>query len=582
MAIYNFETIDDKAFKLIAFGEIAILSKSYNFSIQSNNVEVYNVNDRSDILCAFKDFSEYSINGSTFASVEDLQLSLYETVFKTALGGSNATSKLYKYAVDVFNDLSALTDAEEGDIARVYNKQGVWILGTLKPEGAYTYLSGVWEYGSRSLQTEILNNDIDILALQNEQVLQNTDLNNLELNKLDKFQTAYHLKDINDLLDIHPANASNEIELSNAVYYIDSLDFDLGVYKLVTNVDTAIHGYSQLLNQMTSNEDNISMITSTGNLFLFDIRFNCTGVNSQVITMTGTGTESLDMKYVELSFGTTGGTINGIRQFFWFGGFGIGGRGFLLQGDISGARISNTRVINFMDYVLKGDTGMTIGNIRSDANITIPSGSVAYDFDYDMITEDEGYQITDGFYDGDGLMVSPFTTGDTLTTEDSRKSFFTNNKGVASMNTFVGGYWLNTTEVTTTISTIDTPVKLNGVTTYFDLSHFTQTSSNSFVKNTDNNNEFIIQGSVTIDGNPNRIFNLIVRKWNDFNSIYEDLITFSKNINNFSGGDDRADFNILVTTNMSVNDRIELWVSNSTDTSNVTMKNSSQLIISKR
>lgn len=81
-------------------------------------------------------------------------------------GGTSGTGKIYKYTVDVFADLATVVDPQEGDIARVYNKQGIWGINQ-KNEGAYTYLSGVWEYGSRSLQTEILNNDADILAIQN-------------------------------------------------------------------------------------------------------------------------------------------------------------------------------------------------------------------------------------------------------------------------------------------------------------------------------------------------------------------------------------------------------------------------------
>lgn len=96
--------------------------------------------------------------------------------FKSALGGSGATAKIYKYTANTYADLATITDQEEGDIARVYNSQGVWILGTQKSEGAYTYLSGVWEYGSRSLQAEVVSNDADILALQNEQVTQNDDI----------------------------------------------------------------------------------------------------------------------------------------------------------------------------------------------------------------------------------------------------------------------------------------------------------------------------------------------------------------------------------------------------------------------
>lgn len=90
-------------------------------------------------------------------------------VFITLDDLTNSDYKIYKYAVNQFVDLATVSPAPvEGDIARVYNPQGVWLLGSLKSEGAYTYLSGVWEYGSRSIQAEILNNDADIASIQLE------------------------------------------------------------------------------------------------------------------------------------------------------------------------------------------------------------------------------------------------------------------------------------------------------------------------------------------------------------------------------------------------------------------------------
>ena len=119
-------TIDFLSFKLEAFGETVIKPKVYSFEVLNNKLKVINSNEYEDILIPFNDYSKYEVNGSTFTNILDLQLALSSVVFKSALGGSSATSRMYKYTVDVFNDLSSLVEVEENDIARVYNPQGIW------------------------------------------------------------------------------------------------------------------------------------------------------------------------------------------------------------------------------------------------------------------------------------------------------------------------------------------------------------------------------------------------------------------------------------------------------------------------
>lgn len=401
-------------------------------------------------------------------------------------------------------------------------------------------------------------------------------------NKLDKFQTAYHVKNVQELLEIHPANVSNQIELGNAIYYFDSLDFDLGVYTLITYTDTAIHGYSQLLNQISSSQDNIDMITSIGgNLFIFDIRISCTGVNSKALNMVGTGVESLDMKYVELGFGTNGGSVEGVRQFFWFGGFGIGGKGFLLKGAIQGARISSTRLIN-MEYVLKGDDGFTCNNIRSDANVTIPTGNFAYDFDFNMFNVDGGYQLSGGFYDGGGEMTAPFTlaSGSTTTiTKDSSKSFFRDNEGEKGMNTKPKGSWAMQTEIPTVFTSINSFVKIQGITNETGSVHFQQTESNSVEYIVDKIKDFSLTGKLIIRGTRNNIISIQVRKINTVNSTSEVVKTYTQSIDNFVGNSDFSTFLVLADLSLSNNDKIEYWAANLTGTNPITLTISSESII---
>lgn len=498
---------------------------------------------------------------------------LSNTGFNTALGGSSATSRLYKYTVDTFNDLSTITDAVEGDIARVYNSQGIWGINK-KSEGAYTYLSGVWEYGSRSLQVEILNNDADILALQNEQITQNQNINN----RLLKFDRTYVIRTLSDFLEIHPANASKEIILGNNVYVIDSSFLDLEEYKLVSFVDTAIHGFSQAINSLGSTFSNTTVINSSGNLFLYQIALKAEGTNSKCIVMNGaSGFESLDMKYVEFRGSSKYGSLSNIRQGYWSDGFSFGAReGFDLSGNfVGGFSLFNTRIINTTGYLLKGNAGFTCNNIRSNVNVTVPTGSFAFDFDFNHFNGDEAYQLKSCAIDGGGEMCRPFTLAggaDTTIPENSKKSFFQNNSGSKAKNTHPASYWRLTTETPTTFTAINTYVKLAGTTTYDYLVHFRQSASNAPIYNTVNEKAHSLAGNIIIRGTQGNVVTLQVRVINNTTNAFTVVHTTApRAINNNLGSDDFTNFTIETLFKLKENERIEIWGSKLATLNPITM-----------
>jgi len=68
--------------------------------------------------------------------------------------GGNGVSSLWKYTAINYADLLTKTGMNEGDLAIVYNSQGVWLINR-KLKGVYMYQSGVWEYANQELQTKI-------------------------------------------------------------------------------------------------------------------------------------------------------------------------------------------------------------------------------------------------------------------------------------------------------------------------------------------------------------------------------------------------------------------------------------------
>jgi hypothetical protein len=100
-------------------------------------------------------------------------------------GGSGGTGK-WKFTATNYADLLTKVGMVEGDLAWVYTAQGTWPINK-RPEGAYQYISGVWEYGSQSLQDRILETDElkEILAIGNT-----TEGSDIILSILDKITSA--------------------------------------------------------------------------------------------------------------------------------------------------------------------------------------------------------------------------------------------------------------------------------------------------------------------------------------------------------------------------------------------------------
>jgi len=390
-----------------------------------------------------------------------------------------------------------------------------------------------------------------------------------------KFISQKIINTIDDLLQLHPPNVDDEIELGNFIYLIDAYELNLGVYSLVTSVDTAIHGISQNINKIITTQDNTDLITSTANLFFLQIKLEASGTNSQAIVMNGaTGFESLDMKVVEFEGDTKYGTLTDIRQAFWDTGFSFEAKeGFTLGGTMSGGfTLVNSRLINTGGFILGAAPSLTLNSIRSNVNATVESGDVAFDFDFDNFLIDQGFQVQGARIDGDGAMLSAFTgSTDNTAAEKSRKSNFSNNVGSISKNSRIGGLWTCTVEVSTPL-TSGVAAKILGTTVYEDMQHLSNTTDNAFVAADTNVIMYELDGEITLDAPSNVDMTMTVRKWDDSLGSYTDIATILKRVPNFQGGTDLVTFRPFVPElELSEDDRIELWITNSSNSQDVTM-----------
>ena len=362
---------------------------------------------------------------------------------------------------------------------------------------------------------------------------------------VDTLSTVFTIRNVNDLIRTHTLTDGYKFDAKNVMYRIDNNSFDWGIYTLsniTSGVRFGIEGAAKGITSMSSTEDGISLIECIGtDLLISDLDISVTGAGSEAIKMTGTGVEAIDLLNVSFSGSTAMGTLESLRQGFWTIGFAFGAlSGFLLKGaNWGGFRITSSRFINLGSALLKGDVGFSIGNIRSDVNIDVLAGQYAFDFDYDMITEDQGYQLENGRYSGAGDMVAPFTLGsgaDTTEAEKSRKSFFKGNKGNLSKNTNIGGAIKVTAETATTLAA-DTLTELAGTTNAMNLVHMVSNANGELQHNTASSQCYQPFIDVTIDATQNREIKLSLVKILVGGGLVE-LFSKTKDVANFVGNND--------------------------------------------
>lgn len=372
---------------------------------------------------------------------------------------------------------------------------------------------------------------------------------------------------------------------STKQYFIDGA-IDMGTTELeVPATGIFIQGYGLGVSKLFSTENNYTMFTSpvggSGNVLINDIVIDVSGTNSSVFALEdATGFNATEFNIVNFENCTSRGYLDGYRQGLETGIGIFGGTPTLeFRGTwLGGYRIANSIVRSVTDttYSLyKSAVGQTFASrFGGDINCELPTNVSFYEGTSANFTNDNTLQISDAIFTGSGTLLNGITQTDS-------KVRISNTGGV--LNTYVGGFWSCTTEAVTVVSLIDpqgTFYKVAGTTTYGGLTWFDQGADNAIRSNT---SEFInvkttFVGSFT--GNNNRAFALRFRVWDDSASAYVDYAetTFTTN-----GGilSNRAESVVLISPQitLSENDRIEVWVANTTDFNDITMLLNSRLII---
>lgn len=376
---------------------------------------------------------------------------------------------------------------------------------------------------------------------------------------------------------------------SSKLYQIDG-SIDMGSTQIqVPSSGLYMQGLDYSISKLYSSEDDHTMFVNkagedAGNIRISEVSVYSSGTNSKIFDISNTtGNAFLEVdgfNFGDFSVETTSlGEVTGYRQVRTNNcAFIRVADGLTLSGTMPGG-ISTRQTVILAPVsgatIFKEGTSLVIqDSLTSDINaLSIDSSTAVFDFQPSNFTLDWGFALSGArFPDGsDPVPNMPL---------QSPKRYFKGNRGI--LNTFSGGRFKFTTEAQTNITSSGTAVKLAGTTTYDNLVHFSSTGNNAITCITSVETDYKIKGNLVIDGGPNDVLTLTIRKWDNSASAYVDLDTFTRGVTNAVGGTDIAIFTVDSNAILSNLDRIEVWIQNDSDTTNVTALTGSYIVVDER
>lgn len=403
------------------------------------------------------------------------------------------------------------------------------------------------------------------------------------------------IKVVQSLADL-PDPVGAEITLEdNTIYFIDSGFLDISGYTLVFNQRSQINGFGQNVSAIGSSTsgtvgDPYVFFKSGKNLFMSDLEIFCNGTNQLIWQHIGDGTvtegESFELnRFNVLCFQPAGhnnqcGYIKDIRQGF-VGTMSVIGleNGFITAGTWAGGfRVDNTIFINCSGVFFGSDPLDPVNFARrmsSNANITVPAGSIGYDFPETAFNFNGQYQLQNGNASGAGTYVSDFTSG--FPAFDPIGNF-QNNTGI--QNTFPGGEWINNVDTITTITTANVWTPLSLTTINKSLTWFSELNG-TFTYNSDTPLDVAIFLTVTLTGKANDVADVKLVK-EDALGAQTDILTRRITIAGTTAQGRAESVPIISTDQLVEGDKIIPYVRNTSGTSDITTLIGSNCVINAK
>lgn len=395
-------------------------------------------------------------------------------------------------------------------------------------------------------------------------------ITNLETNH---FENIVIVKQASDLTNID----------STKTYLIDGT-IDMSSTSIIvppTGLNLAGLNGSRDVSKLFSSEDNYTMFTTevgsySGNVVLNTVTMEVTGTSSKVYDLDNAGNgNALDIVDVNYLSCTSLGELTAYRQLLMSDvGFLAVQDGLTFSGTwLGGMTIISSIAVNLPAVtLLKEGTSLSfLGSVRSDINfLSVDAASVLLDFSASDISLDGGVTLSN--VRSGATDAAPNLLGSNV------KARYRDCQGIK--NTYVGGEFAVSSTAVTVIASSGVLVKMAGTTTYADLQWFSQTTNNAFVYDSTQQIEIQVEGALTFTNSSNKLIGIQVKLWDNSASAYVDVGSrFTATIG--SGG--RAEnVTFFARTTIDKSDRVEIWLENQTDTSNITAEVGGFVGISER
>lgn len=359
-----------------------------------------------------------------------------------------------------------------------------------------------------------------------------------------------------------PAAVAGVRTLESGTAYFLTGDIDLAGDRLAnTEGAAAILGTSSETASLTSAGlgAGVALITATKTLRLQNITIKDVGTG---VDIDGDSTLALDWDAVNFRDVTAVGEIGTVGNFILTDSAFLSSQGLRVTGTLGTLGIS--------DSLLQGDgtTADDVLEIAATATITrrfrvqtssvIASGSTSgLNVSASATIPDESYILDTVNFSGGGT----YLTGLDYT---SNKALFSKCDGVVN-TAVVGNYYMRNNATATTIATINTPVKVAGTTTANSLNQKFSHSSNRLTYDGAFEDTFRAQAVATVTGSANKVFGF----YGAVNGVVDSNSEMYATTN--AGG--RAESIVIQGVfTLAPGDYIEVWIENTTDTSNLTVE----------
>lgn len=378
---------------------------------------------------------------------------------------------------------------------------------------------------------------------------------------------------------------------STKVYFIDGI-IDMGTTSVeIPSGGINITGHDFNTSKLTSSDPNFTLFTSpaggSGDVFIKNMSFEITGSNSQLFDLTAdNGFEAVEMRSVNFNNCTSLGELTDYRQGLELNTGRFGGTPSLtLSGTWSGGYFIETSIARSLTdgaYALyqEGTSFTMASRFKSNQNLDLNSTVAFMDFTPSNFLNPSILQLQNCIVSRNGTVDASDTTIIPNIDQTDIASYWRNNVGLS--NTFVGGETRITTESVTTIAATSTFVDVAGTFTTNNLEHFDSPAAGQLRHLGDSPREFDIDVNFLVDGGPNDEIDLKIVVWDDSASSFVDYKTQRRAITNSIAGADVAYFYIKDKIYLDRNDYVKVQVANTTDTSNVTIKIDSEILISQK